>query len=379
MRWHTALLGLVVGTTTASCAFLLDFDELQKGEEAQNVGLADLPKGFAQAMCQRFDRCLGPLGPLVFGDEDCLELLTLELGDSTFAELAQLPPTGFVYHGDKVQACFDAVSAAACDTFFTFPNECEAALEGKVDLDGACTHPAECKRGLYCQVTGTCPGKCAPRPPAGQPCAQGACLEGLTCDPQLGCVVPVATGGECGGTTHPNCEIGLHCLGATKDKTGHCEPIDKVFFGIQGNVCSLKSGPLCGAGLSCQIKSDAEVQNGTLEGTCVPDIAPGQPCKVGLPDPCTPNFYCRQTAPTTVEGVCTELPGKGAECADDAVTAPPCKTKFRCLKKATDGGTTETCEALVSLGVGCGENGGCYSGNCANSTCAPPNFCKLQD
>ena len=56
MRWHTALLGLVVGTTTASCAFLLDFDELQKGEEAQNVALADLTKGFDQAMCQRFQR-----------------------------------------------------------------------------------------------------------------------------------------------------------------------------------------------------------------------------------------------------------------------------------------------------------------------------------
>ncbi len=30
MRWHAALLGLFVGTATASCSFLLDFDELQK-------------------------------------------------------------------------------------------------------------------------------------------------------------------------------------------------------------------------------------------------------------------------------------------------------------------------------------------------------------
>lgn len=379
MRWHAALLGLFVGTTTASCAFLLDFDELQKEDQpAPSVALKDVPAGFAAALCARYERCLGPMATLYFGDEDCVELLTLQLGDSIFAELGGLPESGFVYHPDRAQGCFDAVRNAKCDTSFAFPEACEAALEGRIDLGGPCSHPAECKRGLYCQVTGPCPGSCQPRPPAGQPCAQGTCLEGLYCDDKLGCVAPVGAGGECGGQTHPDCELGLFCLGNTKDKTGACQPVAEVFDGNSGNVCNWMQGPLCGEGLACQLDSTQEAQSGNFGGHCVEEIPAGKPCKLAIPDPCAANHYCKPSDQFTVEGTCTQLPGAGQECAKDAVISPQCRTKFRCVTKAgADGSVQETCEALVPLNTGCGENDACYSGNCSSGVCAPPNYCKL--
>ena len=377
MRWHTALLGLIVGTATASCAFLLDFEELQKGDEKPtSIALKELPSGFAKALCERAERCLGPVLPSALGDEDCVELLRLQLSDSVFAKLEDLPATDFAYHPDRVQACFDALRAAECDTFFTFPEACELAIVGKVGVGGMCTHPAECTRGLYCQINGPCPGSCQPRPPAGQPCVNGACLEGLNCDDTLGCVVPVPFDGECGGPTHPNCALDLHCLGGTADKTGVCKRIAEVFVGGEGFACSLKAGPLCVAGLACELLSLEEITDGSLDGKCVPEIQPLAPCRIGVPDPCTVNHYCKTKDAFSVDGACSALPSKGA-CAKDAVATTQCHTKFRCITVSDDGSSSDACVTLVPLGIGCSEDAACYSGNCESGTCAPPNFCKL--
>ena len=376
MRWHAALLGLVVGTATASCSFLLDFDELQKEGKLgpKTVPIAELPSAYATAICDHLSSCLGPAEPLVFGDEDCVKLFTQRLADSIFAGLPDLPESTFSYHGSLVPACLDALRNAPCKEFYPIPDVCDAALEGKVEPGGGCTHPGECTRGFYCKVDAGCPGACTAKPSAGSPCAKGACAEGLICDKTLGCVeLQTAEGAECGGGVAPGCALDMFCLGAIgTGVSGHCTPTTAVFTTKQvGGKCDWNDGPLCADGLRCEINGPMEYSNKTFEGTCVAEVAPDADCTLALPDACSKDYYC-----PALGGSCKPLPKADEPCVIDSYVKPNCRAATTCI---TITAGDNRCKAVLPLDVQCSEDAVCASGNCNNGVCSPPNYCKVTD
>jgi hypothetical protein len=385
MRIRSALFGLMMATATASCAFLLDFDQLQAGggidggagaAGATSVPLDQLATSYADALCTRIDRCVGAVSPVIFGEEDCRDYLSKTLGQSTFAGLEALPAEKFEYHGEKVPACLDAVRNADCDVLFAFPLACEEAINGLVTQGGDCTHPAECSRGLYCSVpTGNCPGTCQPKPAEGETCANGACLEGLQCDDvSQKCVTPAGSGQPCEGGSKPRCRLDMTCMSKDATTPGTCRENDTLYTLGTGLGCNWTKGGLCEKGQFCALESVVKVQAGDFSGTCVGETAGNDPCTLSLPDSCAPGFYCRVTV--GIGGNCTPLPTPGEPCALNALKGL-CVKGSRCLGRdeSNPALTPGTCTAIAGLTYGCPESEACYSGHCENGTCAPPNYC----
>lgn len=393
MRWSTALFGLFVGTATASCSFLLDFEELQAegpaasggaggSDAAPEIPLDQIASKFAEALCKRVDRCLGVLASAALGDEVCQEYFEKSLGQSVFAGLANLKPERFVYHPDKAPACIAAVEQAECSSFFPIPEACDAALDGLVPEGGDCTHPAECGRGFYCDAgPSVCPGKCKPRPKAGQPCVNRVCAEGLQCEDLADAVVPdkvnptcMAPAGDqaqCQGGKFASCRLDMTCLGDDSTTPGKCYLISKLFVVTQGLVCNWKQGSLCGGNLHCAL-----TDGNTLDGTCEKPAASGGPCTLSLPDMCPAGEYCNVTA--GLKGLCEGLPVEGQNCAAIPIKAL-CKKGFRCIGRDPKAplATPGTCGGINGLTDSCTDDELCYSGYCDNNQCKPPNFCSL--
>jgi hypothetical protein len=381
MRWPAALFGLLFATATASCAFLLDFDELSQGGPASDAGdggldasvpLEDLSARYAEALCDHLRACMGASAPLFFADEDCVDLFRQRIQDSIVAGLPALPDSTFSYHGELVPACLDAVRGASCEQFFPQPEACDQALEGKVESGGPCTHPAQCKRGQYCKVDKGCPGTCAPKPGEGEPCASGTCAEGLSCDETLGCVKLVTQeGGECGGGVAPRCAPDKFCLGALDGQAGHCTRVSSLFTTSQvGGKCDWNDGPLCVEGLRCQLTAPAEVWSKSYGGTCVEEIPAGAACQIALPDPCSKNYYC-----PGLGGTCTALPKQNDLCAKNSLVKPGCMAETRCVQINEN---EKRCNAFVNLGQACADDVACASGNCVAGICAQPNYCVIK-
>jgi len=389
MRIRSALFGLMMATATASCAFLLDFDELQAGDGtvvdggagAPSVPLDQLAVSYADALCDRLDRCLGAISKFAVGEEDCRDYLTKTLGQSELAELDTLPPEKFEYHGDKTPACLDAIRNADCDIFFPIPEACEEAIKGLVGNGGECTHPAECMRGLYCSVpTGKCPGTCQPKPGSGEGCVNGACAEGLQCESvSQTCLSPAGEGAACEGGSKPRCRADMTCLGKDSNVPGACRENSTLYTLGNGVGCDWKKGGLCQQGQYCQLESFAKVAVGDLSGTCVGETAANAPCTMSLPDSCTAGYYCKiDDLSVDITGTCTKLPGPGEPCVINSFKAQ-CAQGSRCLGRNETNPTLQpgTCTALAGLTYACPDNNlACYSGYCDNGICAPPNYCS---
>lgn len=376
MHVRSAILGLILATATSSCAFLLDFDELQGGPAPASVPLEQAPEAYADALCDRLERCVGALAKYAIGAEDCRDYLTKFLGQSVLAELSALPPDTFAYHADKMPACLDAVREADCTVVSPIPEACDAAITGLVTQDGACTHPAQCTRGLYCNVaSGSCPGSCQPRPSEGQPCANGACLEGLQCDDSLDqCVRARVEGEQCEGGQFGSCRLDMTCLGKADQTPGTCRPNEGLYTQGDGVGCNWSKGGLCKAGFCCELESAAKAQAGDYSGTCVSEVAAGSPCKLALPDACAAGHYCKVTA--GIDGKCEPLPTPGEDCAVLSLVAL-CAAGARCTGRNDAAPSLQpgTCVALAALGYGCSGDATCFSGHCQDGKCAAPNFC----
>jgi len=394
MRWQGALFGLMVGTTTASCSFLLDFDALQKeegaaatggtgglggtgGDGSTDVPLDQLGARFAQALCKRLDRCYGLLATAALGDESCVPYFEKFLGESVFAGLAQLSPQRFSYHPDKAPACLADVENADCDLFFPKPESCDQAIEGLVAGAGECTHAAECVRGFYCDAQPTaCPGKCQPKPKSGQPCAGGVCAEGLQCEElatKPTCLPPVSKAfAACEGGTNAHCRIDMTCLGKDEGKPGQCRAIKEVFTATAKLPCNWQKGSLCGVGLHCALSTPQG-----LDGTCEATAGSLLPCKLALPDMCPLHEYCNITS--GVSGQCEKLPEVKQNCAVYPLKAL-CQNGNRCVDRDEVNPLVQPghCEGIATLGQSCTQDELCYSGYCdTNSKCATPNYCTL--
>lgn len=399
MRWHAALLGLFVGTATASCSFLLDFDELQKeqgtstggtggaggtgGDAAATIPIGEAAQKFAEALCARFEECMPGAGALVYGDVSCVDYTKRRLADSVLAGIDQLPPDTAEYHPELAPACVAALRSAGapkseCPKALDWPPECEAAVEGKVAEGKGCVHPAQCAPGLYCDLASGCPGKCSPKLGEGSPCYEGICKEGLDCQElkaQQGsfCTKPVATpGAPCGGDVLPRCTIGMLCVGISFDQDagadagaspGKCKAAESVFGSAAG--CNWTNGDLCLPGLHCKLK---DALGG---GDCVATAQLNEPCGLAIPDMCPAGQYCKPNVfnppQVSLAGSCTNLPDIDDACALDAIYNEDCKAGTRCVNGF--------CKALVPIGVACKDNQVCYSGLC-NNECVPPIFCS---
>ncbi|MBK7580052.1 MAG: hypothetical protein IPI67_07570 [Myxococcales bacterium] len=401
MRWHTALLGLFVGTATASCAFLLDFEELQKEQGAGTGGaagdasldtgdaVAEIPieqaaKKFAEALCARFDECMPGAASLFYGDVSCVEYTTYRFSDGVLAGLNDLPKDTAEYHPELAQACVEALRSQGvdagvveCAAALDWPAACEAAVEGKVDKDGACVHPAQCKPGLFCDLKSKCPGKCVSKLGENSPCFDGSCKAGLTCQEFEGqgsfCKTPVAKpGAPCGGPVLARCAVGMLCVGIGFDadagadagaSPGKCKAASNVF--ASADQCDWGVGDLCQPGLHCKLEA------ADLKGKCVePAPAGGSLCGLAIPDMCPAGEYCKPNffnpPNVSLAGSCTLLPDVDQPCADDALYNDKCAAGTRCV--------AGFCKALLPLGVNCGSPEVCYSGFC-DATCKAPIFC----
>lgn len=402
MRWHTALFGLLVGTATASCAFLLDFEELQAEQPAGTGGAAGSDSGdaqatipigeaaqkFADAVCARLEECMPGALVLLYGDTPCVDFTARRLADGVLAGLDQLPKDTAEYHPEQAPACVAALRASGagksqCPKALDWPAECEKAVEGKVTEGKGCVHPSQCAPGLYCDLGTTaitCPGICTKKLGVDAPCYEGQCQEGLRCQELKAleksfCKKPVDTAGApCGGDDLPSCALGMLCVGMSFDQDagadagaspGKCKLAESVFGFGPGSKCDWSNGDLCLPGLHCKLT------DGQGNGTCVATALVDEPCGLAIPDMCPTGQYCQpnvfQPPQVSLAGACTNLPGVDDPCALDAIYNEDCKADTRCV-----GGF---CKALIPIGpVQCKENAVCYSGLC-NNVCVPPIFC----
>ncbi|HEV8245022.1 MAG TPA: hypothetical protein VGP93_04615, partial [Polyangiaceae bacterium] len=215
-----ALLSVVL--SASSCAFLLDFDELQKGGaggadagpdggaagmsagsggqagssagataggEGGAAGAAGVPLDqaasvVADALCTKLDECFGSAAlELVFFDEECQTVETSVLENTTVANVTLSEQNGTLdYDPSALPGCIDAVATLDCEALsVSFPEECKQALGGLQQEGKACEHSLECEAGLYCN-TQVCPGTCSKPLAADAPCTElDTCAPGLTC------------------------------------------------------------------------------------------------------------------------------------------------------------------------------------------------------
>ena len=403
-----------LGVFTASCAFLLDTDELQEGTGAggadASVGgssgvagagtggaggssgiagtggadaggasgsageggsgspipIEDAPGAMAEAVCTALEDCLGPGMSMVFYDEDCVELLTRTYGDSIRAPFEESVAQGNAqYHADLMPACVAAYQTMTCEQTDEFPAACNDALEGLVAVGQSCSNSTECVGSAYCATDAGCPGTCKPPIALGQSCLEtDVCAPGSACFEGT-CQAKRQQNEDCGEAFAP-CASGLICLGEDKTKLlpGTCLAVADAFTRAQGFSCDLASLSLCQDGLHCAF--DNIIKMATVSGSCVVPSSLGGPCKTALPDSCPAGAYCKVTW-TTTTGICALLPGNDEPCASNTgwVLKNPCQAYHRCIGE----GAAAVCKKLEAIGQPCEDNAQCYSGFCGETDC----------
>jgi len=384
MRIRPAFYGLLLATTTASCAFLLDFDELQAGDGTDGGGatggaaaipLGDVASELSKAACQRIQRCRGTLADLTFGDEVCTDFVKKYLEDGLLANVSDLDATKFVYHPEEMAGCLDGFAQAPCDVAFHLPATCSNALEGLVVAGGDCSHSLECPYDHLCQG---CPGKCTPAPKAGESCGIGICANGLYCDQSGGqCRKPTPTvGGSCLGGTAPRCALDMTCLGSKKDVTGKCRPNDELF--TSQSTCNWVQGPLCQEGFFCALNSDDEITNDSYNGKCTGTAVEKEACTFALTDSCPKGYFCSVAG--GIAGFCFPLPQAGKPCTLPGFKAL-CVQGARCANRDENDPVTEpgVCAGLVRNGQSCAYSEQCYSNLCVDGKCKSGHSCLPPD
>lgn len=406
VRWlpALALLGPV------SCAFLLDFDELQaesgsdaslggagggggaagsggaaggggavgggggaagSGGSAGDAGdagdagpLDQFPDQVAQALCDKLAECYGPETlPLLFGDASCKSLALANLLNSTFAPAVESAKAGkIVVDPTKAAQCMKDFTALSCvDVGMDFPETCRQVLKGTVATGQKCAHLLECQPGNYCDLGADCASaKCAPFGQSGATCAPGQlCAAGLECFNGK-CAAPAKAGEPCEGNVAPRCEVGSICWGGTQNKAGTCIASKSLFTASLNQPCSYWLAALgeAGAVTLCKAGGHCPVFSLIPPPKCLGGVTgpAGTPCEFAIPDQCPAGMYCASAADAG-GSVCTPMPINGEKCA--AITS----VKGRCAAYHTCDGTT--CRKIRNNGeTGCASNAECYSGVC---------------
>ena len=361
------MLKRTLGVALILCGFVTGCAGSSSSNSSAGIPFDQLAAKYAAAACTAYQKCIGPLFPLLFNGMDCTDLTTQRLNNGTFSLVQQKITAGTIaYDGTKAQACLDAIAGLSCDGLLQRDQPaCLAALDGKVALGGNCDLSEECKGSAICKSTsGTCPGQCAPLLTAGQQCSQDSdCDSGLQCSSvtQL-CVKPAAQGAACEYGAPP-CGPGLLCLGKddTAKTSGVCYNAIAALSADVGATCDPTAGTLCKSGQSCIIDSyDATLAK--LNWKCVQAGSYGadQACKPGFPDASASGYYCLTgTGAAALNGTCTAVPDAKQTCGTGI--GAQCKTGAVC-------DASGHCQDYAPNGVSCTSDNMCYSQYCGTSS-----------
>ena len=357
------LLGLVTLGTIAACGG--GSGSGGDGGSGGGVPLSALPAKLADSLCTAYQNCYGPIFALFLNGTDCSAVTLQRIENGSFPLVQDKIDQGKIhYDGSKAQACLDSLGARTCaDMLDRDSPECLAALDGTVDLGGACDLDEECKGKALCKSpNGICPGQCASLLVAGQACSQDSdCQDGLQCSTETKlCVLPASDGQSCEYGSPP-CGPGLLCLGKDDDKktSGTCRAPAQAFSGLEGGTCDPTLGQLCQVGLSC-VADSYSVLTSTINWLCLAtgSYAVGGACKPGFPDACAGENYCKtgSSGLAMLSGTCTAIPASGEACGTGL---SQCQPGAACV--------LGTCQNLAANGVSCTGDAMCYSGKCGTS------------
>lgn len=425
-RWWLPL-SVALVPLFASCAFFLDFDELQKNEGVDasagsgggtgaiggsattggvggtsdggsttggsggtsGVGgaagsdagpaaipLTELGQELADAVCTGLEACMGPAIELVTLGEDCHAVFGGMLEDRYVAAIASSVAAGAITYDPVLgAACVQSLlneaqqTPPACVDFNATVESCKLALGSLAAANEACGSVVECGDGLRCELSAGCPGICRPYAQLNESCTN----DGM-CDPSNGlyCRPSVDDAGVQSGTCAAFVPVGTACAGQDKCAPGsmclgdQCRVLVDMFTARLGFSCSYMAGAsLCEPGLSCEFANFA-----FGAATCIAEKAPGDACKFALPDSCPAGHYCSVNILNT-GGQCLALPTANQNCAGGAMQAagfaPQCASGLTCVNGV--------CQTRRRLGEQCATTEQCYSGLCATSgagnRCAP--------
>jgi hypothetical protein len=335
------------------------------GSSGPAIPLADLPPRLANVLCTTYRNCVGPIFQWFMNGSDCVSVTEQRIRNGTFALIqGEIDAGKVVYTPAKVQACIDSLAARTCAQLLDRDSEaCLAALDGKVELGGACTLDEDCKGKAICKSsTGTCPGQCSPLLAAGQACSQDSeCQDGLQCSSETKqCVQPVGAGQACEYGSPP-CGPGFLCLGKddSKKTPGTCKTPTEAFSSAPGSACNPSTGLLCQDGSAC-VADKVSLAPVSIDWVCVANgtYAAGADCKPGFPDACASGTYCKTgTGLTALSGTCTSMPGAGQACVSNGTLQ--CQPGAVCV--------SGTCQNFAANGVSCTGDAMCYSENCGPS------------
>jgi hypothetical protein len=355
--------------------------ESEGGGGATGIPIEDVPEALGTALCASIASCYGSFSDIIYRGVDCVDNVSSDIRDGSLPIWqADIAAGTVVYHGDKVQACADAIAAQGCGLRSErTPSICDEALEGQVAAGGACQGGVECAGPRYCAFTGgVCPGVCTDLEASGAACqSDEACQDGLVClvDAATGDGVCGALGGEgdtCSGDDR--CAAGASCVGAdpATDTLGSCTSWSNRFTEAEGAACDPAGGQLCSEGLSCVV--DGFVPGSGVTFSCSQPFASGAACQVGFPNACPVGEYCDADLATgMVDGMCMKSPTAGEPCYDSPAggAVPACAPGLACNPSGL-------CEGTSDLGGDCSTEDFCHSGVCTSGVCAAPDRCQAE-
>jgi len=343
------------------------FDATENGSP-QDIPFEQSSAGAAAAFCSAFERCSEQTYKLYWGGEDCEQIVTQQLDNGTYTVIEESLNAGrATYHGDRAQACHNAVEALGCGALLSnYLDECEQAFAGTIAAGGECWGDVECIGDLICTVKTACPGTCSARGSSGAACmANLHCQDGLLCHLVTGtCTAPKNNGEPCGGADQAQCAPPLLCVGGDPKKgiAGTCQPPEEVLVGALGDDCDILNGPLCQYGLHCAVVN--YVLPDTLVSECVNSASSGTACHPAIPDMCPTDEHC-DVPTSSINGTCRSLPSAGAACVE--TYDKRCQPYHRCVD--------DVCRAFEKNGGNCTDSAVCYSGSCNNGSCGAYDLC----
>jgi hypothetical protein len=394
----SALFGLLT-----SCAFLLDFDELQNdgadaaaggssgrggtagastggtsgtGGTAGTGGIPDqiplnaLAEAITTTSCLLFSKCYGPAVEVVSQGTPCKEYFLPFLQDSVLAPILGSVEDGTITYdpsagADCVKGIYSAAIAnpPACANFDKLVESCKSAFGGLSQVNQPCDHRFECDAGMYCDL-GSCPdATCKALGAVGSTClTNAACnpVDDLYCMFPSGqttgtCVKYIASGAAC--VAGDTCQPGSYCL------EGKCARIATLFTLDEPQTCYTNS-LLCNEGVSCEFKGTPFLS----AGACVAEKSPAQACRIAIPEECPTGHYCTSSFLFNEPGTCQILPADGEACAKAGVQniglRGPCAPGLACVN--------DMCAPYAKLGQACEGHAQCFSGACVGDVCVPP-------
>jgi hypothetical protein len=416
----------------ASCAFLLDFDELKRGGPAAGGGAAggteagtggevtgdggeggrppgialdELAPRLAQAVCTNLTACYASLIELFVHDQKCEEFFTNVLADQTVAPIRRSIARGtIIYDPLGATECVRDLTRGAdlvppdCANVNLAIENCKRAFGNLASQGVPCQERFDCQHGLTCDLRNSCPGTCRPFAQKDQ-----RCLENGDCDPdqRLYCqkLASVSDGGVASGgsdagsasdagttpgasdagTTPGTCQPFVGINQACVDNQDECVPgamcigrvcrrVNDVFTLSEGLNCYPLNGLLCNLGLSCEY-SGIPLLSTSL---CVAEKQPLDACKLAFPSECPPRTYCTANG-ANLGGQCVGTPGENQACA--AAPEQASGISAACLPGLTC--LSGICRPLQRLDQPCEAPTQCYSGICqpapsGGPVCVPP-------